>query len=331
MIRVAISALFLLGLLNVASADPFSDAFAKRDYAEAFRVMKPQAENGLADAQNKLGFLYLQGLGVSKDDVQAAFWFKKAADQGLADAQNNLAICYQLGVGMPRDYGKALDLFQEAAGQGNVLAQSGLGGLYYHGLGVKVDFQQAAFWFRKAADGGNGLAANNLGTIYFNGLGVPKDLPAAVVWYRKGAELGNSTAQNDLGIMYEKGLGVAQDLHLALTWFDKAAAQGDPGAIANANRLRATIAAQSPTAGKPSCPDRGVPLAKVMVGGAQVDANELKQPGSYRIVNFTPVFSTGSFPGFKLNCKYSDGNTIVIPLSNNSISCYVTNKSAACR
>jgi TPR repeat protein len=41
------------------------------------------AGQGNADAENNIGDLYENGLGVSQDYVQAMVWYRKAADQGI--------------------------------------------------------------------------------------------------------------------------------------------------------------------------------------------------------------------------------------------------------
>ncbi|KAG0077887.1 hypothetical protein BGZ93_003569, partial [Podila epicladia] len=45
------------------------------------------ADQGHADAQFNMGFLYEKGQGVTQDYTQAMEWHLKAADQGHASAQ----------------------------------------------------------------------------------------------------------------------------------------------------------------------------------------------------------------------------------------------------
>ncbi len=46
-------------------------AFAKGDYATAFKEWLPLANQGHAAAQSNIGFLYYQGLGVQQDYDEA--------------------------------------------------------------------------------------------------------------------------------------------------------------------------------------------------------------------------------------------------------------------
>ncbi|MGN1265920.1 MAG: hypothetical protein ACI4UL_08895 [Muribaculaceae bacterium] len=60
------------------------------NYYDAFELFKKAAELGYAKAQNNLGVLYKQGVGVEKNLSYAAYWFAKAAEQGDEDAIENL-------------------------------------------------------------------------------------------------------------------------------------------------------------------------------------------------------------------------------------------------
>jgi TPR repeat protein len=55
-----------------------------------FERIERQAEGGDKVAQNNLGYMYENGIGVTEDNLEAAKWFTKAAEQGHAGAYNNL-------------------------------------------------------------------------------------------------------------------------------------------------------------------------------------------------------------------------------------------------
>jgi uncharacterized protein len=48
-----------------------------------------------------------RGLGVPRDQTQAAAWYSKAADQGHPVAQYNLGVIYERGQGVTQDYARA--------------------------------------------------------------------------------------------------------------------------------------------------------------------------------------------------------------------------------
>ena len=188
--------------------------------------LRQAAEQGDAEAQNKLGFMYAEGEGVPEDNQEAVRWYRKAAEQGYAEAQYNLGVVYGKGEGVAEGDREAVKWYRKAAEQGFASAQFNLGSMYLRGEGVPEDNQEAVKWYRKAAEQGYARAQLNLGNMYGKGEGVAEDDQEAVKWYRKAAEQGHASAQFNLGIMYVKGEGVAEDDREAVKWYRKAAEQG---------------------------------------------------------------------------------------------------------
>ena len=84
-----------------AVAGPFEDgsvAYNKGDYATALRLWRPLADQGEAQAQYELGFMYTNGWGVPQDYAAAVAGWRKAADQGYATAQSTLGVMYYTGL-----------------------------------------------------------------------------------------------------------------------------------------------------------------------------------------------------------------------------------------
>ncbi|TAN65003.1 MAG: hypothetical protein EPN17_17990 [Methylobacter sp.] len=161
---------------------------------EALSLYLPLAEQGNADAQFHVGLLYANGLGVTKDDKQAADWFGRAAKQGHREAQTKLGFMYATGKGVTQNYNTAVYWCYQAAEQGDVIAQYNLGLMYAKGQGVAQDNRLAISWYSKAAAQGHARAQYNLGVIYANGVGVPKDSKQAADLYRKAAKQGLAEA-----------------------------------------------------------------------------------------------------------------------------------------
>ncbi len=90
-------------------------AYKRGDYATAFRELRPLAEQGMAEAQYILGFMYGEGLGVTQDYAEAVKWYRKAAEQGYARAQVVLGTMYELGRDVPHDHVQAHMWFNLAA------------------------------------------------------------------------------------------------------------------------------------------------------------------------------------------------------------------------
>jgi hypothetical protein len=153
-VKLLLVALLVAGsAMAAARAEPFREgqvAFVHGDYATAFRLWRPLAEQGAPDAQFELGLLYLNGQGVAQDDAAAMMWFRKAADQGLATAQIRLGVMYESGQGVPKDYGQAVHWYRMAADQGRSSAQFSMASAYGTGRGVPQDYVQAYKWWSLA-------------------------------------------------------------------------------------------------------------------------------------------------------------------------------------
>ena len=66
----------------------------KKDNKLAAKYFREAAEQGYADAQFQLGWMFIQGKGVKQNDKQAAKWIRKAADQGHSNAQLDVGWLY---------------------------------------------------------------------------------------------------------------------------------------------------------------------------------------------------------------------------------------------
>ncbi len=128
-ITLLITFAVLLGSAGVswsADFDKGQAAFDKRDYKTALRELKPLAEQGHAEAQFNLGFMYRNGWGVVKDYKTAVKWYTLSAEQGDAFAQLILGSMYRNGEGVVKDYKTAFKWYTLAAEQGHAWAQTNL-------------------------------------------------------------------------------------------------------------------------------------------------------------------------------------------------------------
>ena len=201
-----------------------------QDYVEAVKWYRKAAEQGHANAQNYLGVMYQNGRGVAQSDAEAVQWYRKAAEQGHADGQTNLGVMYRDGRGLAQSDTEAVKWYRKAAEQGEMYAQNNLGWMYDKGLGVTQDYVEAVKWYRKAAEQGHADGQNNLGVMYLEGTGVDKNFDIAMVNFQKADAQGNMYAPWNLGRMYENGWGVQKNLDMAKQWYEKAAGRGHPNA-----------------------------------------------------------------------------------------------------
>ncbi len=205
------------------------DAITGGDYTTAYRLLRPIAEEGDPQAQDKLGVMYETGRGVPQNYEEAVKWFRRAADQHYALAERNLGRMYEDGHGVTRNYDEAVKWYRRAAAQGLIPAYHNLGSMYERGRGVPQSYEEAVRWYGRAAEENFPPAEFSLGFMYDQGHGVSRDFSEAAKWYRFAAENGDPSAQNNLGLMYLSGHGVPQDYVMAYRWFDLAAALSAPG------------------------------------------------------------------------------------------------------
>lgn len=184
------------------------------------------AKAGNPDAQNDLGNMYANGVGVDPDPEKAFYYVRLAADQDHVDALYNMGVIYADGVGVKQDYDKAVEYFTQAADRGSVEAKCYLGLLYVKGFGVARDYQKAVEYLTEAAEQDHAEALYNLSSMYADGVGVDKDPEKAFDCLKKAADQSFAKAQYNVGVIYAKGIGVKQDYDKAFEYFQLAAARG---------------------------------------------------------------------------------------------------------
>jgi hypothetical protein len=163
-LRYVLPALVLLSTSSIAVGGDFQDgvdAANRGIYKTAYKVSSELAEQGDARAQYNLGFMHLEGLGVSKDSKEAFKWFRHAAEQRQGRAQHSLGVMYLQGSGVQKDPKEAFKWFRLAAYQGYADAQFYLGVMYLEGAVTPKDHVLAHMWFALSAARGVENAAHH--------------------------------------------------------------------------------------------------------------------------------------------------------------------------
>ncbi|MBL1147144.1 MAG: sel1 repeat family protein [Proteobacteria bacterium] len=155
-----------------------------QDFALNRKLLREQAEKGVAVAQYNLAVLYAFGFDEPENFAEAAKWYSKAADQGFIVAMNNLGELYEHGDGVTQSDAKALKLYRRAAEEGYPQAIYNLGRFAAAGRGMPKNQEKAAEWFQQAADEGH---VNAQAELYL--LQSRTDM-ALKLWYRT-ARIGN--------------------------------------------------------------------------------------------------------------------------------------------
>lgn len=95
-------------------------------YKKALELYTEAAQGGDADALNRLGNFFSDGLGVVKDYEKACEYYKTGANKGSPAAKYNLARLHEYALGVPKDLQRACELYEAAAAQGDELAHTAL-------------------------------------------------------------------------------------------------------------------------------------------------------------------------------------------------------------
>jgi TPR repeat protein len=143
------------------------------------KVTNAAAEGGQAMAQFIVGYAYEN---FQKDYASAMTWYRKAADQGNAQAELGVGFLYGRGLGVPRDSTQAVAWFRKAAEHGDPVAQNNLGNMLVTGNGVEKNIEEAVTWFQKSANQAFRDGQANLAGVYAGGLGGPPDMVSAYMW-----------------------------------------------------------------------------------------------------------------------------------------------------
>ncbi|MBO43546.1 MAG: hypothetical protein CMM28_07460 [Rhodospirillaceae bacterium] len=108
---------------SVASFREGLAAYKMGDFKKALSSWRPLAQQGEAESQTRMGYLFEHGKGVERNYQQAVEWYQKAARQGEPAAQFNLGVMYRKGHGVKKDDKIARQWYEKAAEQGHPIAE----------------------------------------------------------------------------------------------------------------------------------------------------------------------------------------------------------------
>lgn len=215
----------------------------EEDYPAATKELSALAQGGLAEAQFRLGQLYLDGMAIPRNLVEGARWIRRAAEAGWPEARYALASLYlaglppavehdqfalsdagQFATGEP-DYVKAAQWAERAATEGYADAQA----LYGYILSTAPEGvrnpREALVWYARAAQAGCVQGDLGLGLSGLDNPGSPEETAKAVGHLKKAAEAGIASALYMMGVLYEEGTHLPADPVKAAACYGQAAEQ----------------------------------------------------------------------------------------------------------
>lgn len=196
----------------------------------AFRKFMPAALQNFAPAERMVGLCCLYGRGTEKNAKNAVTWLEKASIHGDAQAQYRLGALYLSGTAIPQNFSQAWKYFNLAAT--NKYPEPGafyfIGGFFEYGYGdvVKIDWPQAFQWYYKGMEHGDANAQSSVGRFYLFGRGVPKNEVEALNHIMSAAEKNNSTGIALLGYAYDNGITLDQNKDKAAKLYEDAIQKG---------------------------------------------------------------------------------------------------------
>ena len=129
-------------------------------------MLSPLAEAKNAEAQTRLGVLYVNGQGIEMDFAKGLGLIMEAANQGYDTAQVS-----------------ALKIYMDIASMGDTGAMYNVGGLCLKGWGGEQDKTVCLKWLEKAARLGHERSGKVLNKIYAKGMyGITPDEEEATYW-----------------------------------------------------------------------------------------------------------------------------------------------------
>tara|TARA_B100000686_G_scaffold354957_1_gene468492 strand:+ start:640 stop:1011 length:372 start_codon:yes stop_codon:yes gene_type:complete len=108
LLAVSIFLIFLLSLEyllpdNDSEIESYKNQFIIRE----LKALMQHADEGDPESQNKIGWMYDQGIGFKEDNKKAFKWYMKSANQGYQKARTNVGVMYELGKGVPKNLEEA--------------------------------------------------------------------------------------------------------------------------------------------------------------------------------------------------------------------------------
>ncbi|MDR3234682.1 MAG: sel1 repeat family protein [Planctomycetaceae bacterium] len=218
---------YILGCINE------DGGIVPSDIETAIRLFHQSAEQGYADAQCRLGIIYLTGAhGIEADSQVALQWLRLAFEQGDEPAAYWLGVCYADGEGVQKNTAEALRyLLPSAQGTSGKIGSKESQYLIAQILLNEKNTQEynpaeAVKWLRQSAQQAYTSAQTRLGICLLEGIGVKPDPQEARQVLRKAAKNNDAVAAYRLGEIYIEGNGVPANRKEAYKWYKQASDLG---------------------------------------------------------------------------------------------------------
>ncbi|MDR2302025.1 MAG: sel1 repeat family protein [Deltaproteobacteria bacterium] len=220
------------------------------DKDKGLEVLTLACEKGIPYILNQLGYMYLHGIDVKRDEEKGQELLRRGADAGSPNAQFNLGTFYALKQDEELD-ALAFELVEKAAKADLSDAICVLGVFYIKGLGCEQDVDKGLELINLAVDQDNGIAMVVLGEFYESGEFFEQDYALARHYFGKAVSLGKLRAYAPMAKLLWKGLGGPKDLDAAFPLYQAALLGGISGIYQEYHAFMTEYAKSLEEAGRP--------------------------------------------------------------------------------
>jgi len=137
-------------LSAAASQEKAENLIKQKRYGEAFPLAAQACSGGDREGCHTEGILYVQGLGVIKDQPRGAALISQACVRGSPGACFTLGQLYDFGWGVPQDFHRAVESYSISCNEGFAKGCDRLGFFYSNGIDVERDAGKARQLVEKA-------------------------------------------------------------------------------------------------------------------------------------------------------------------------------------
>lgn len=178
---------------------------------KTFHWASKAANKGYGLAQNLLGGLYLNGVGVEINYEEAVSWFEESVKNNIYESEIGLFQCYeQGGYGIEQDFHKAFQhLKNHALRTDNVNSKFEVAVRLFNGHGVEENKNEAFKWFQKVAN------TDIVGTYHDD------EIDEEATWVQTIPEEAMIYSFYNLAVCYQNGYGTLINEEAARHWIDK--------------------------------------------------------------------------------------------------------------
>ena len=169
---------------------------------ETTRYYRYAADLDNHDAQYKLAYRYLDGIGTEVNKKEAFNYMLGASKSNKPEIIKTLADYYFKGVGTEVELTSAFELYSKSAHSGFAGAQSELGHCFENGSGTTKDLSKAVKWYELAIEQDDPSAKYRLGMLYYFGNGVEYNQKKAIDLIELAAEQNYAEAQFSLALFF---------------------------------------------------------------------------------------------------------------------------------